>query len=226
MSTAVSPPSTASPDRDVSPSFDQRIVIPGLTWEQYVAITDALPDRPGIRTAFDGENLELMTTSSERERVKRILNSLIEIMRLEFNIDLLGGGITTFRSEALKRGLEPDECYWIAHVKDVIGLDRWEAGVHPPPDLAIEVDISSKSISRQPIYAKLGVPEIWRYDGQSLTALTLNEDGTYSPIEKSRSFPFLTVAHLQPFVEASKVESESTVVRNFLDWLREQDFAV
>ncbi|MGE0377123.1 MAG: Uma2 family endonuclease, partial [Planctomycetaceae bacterium] len=220
-----SPPVPPSRTPPAAPSFDQRIVIPGLTWQQYVAITDALPDRPGIRTAFDGENLELMTTSAQHERVKRVINRLIEFVCMELGIEMQGGGITTFRSEAAERGLEPDECYWIAHVDDVIGIDCWDAAVHPPPDLAVEVDIASKSIGRLPIYAKLQVPEVWRYDGRSLTALARQTDGTFAPIERSRSFPFLTVSELLPFVEASRTQSESAVVQDFAGWVRRQQFS-
>ena len=180
MSSAISQPPPPPLGQPVAPAFDQRIVLTGLTWQQYVTITDALPDRPGIRTAFDGENLELITLSPQHERLKRILNRLVETICMELVIDLQGGGTTTFRSEAMERGLEPDECYWIAHVDDVIGINRWGAAVNPPPDLAIEIDIASKSVRRQPIYAKLGVPEIWRYDGQTLTVLVLTEGGSYT----------------------------------------------
>ena len=228
MSTAISQPSppVPPPGQPVAPAFDQRIVLTGLTWQQYVTITDALPDRPGIRTAFDGENLELMTLSPQHERIKRVLNRLVETICMELEIEIQGGGTTTFRSDAMERGLEPDECYWIAHVDDVIGINRWDAAVNPPPDLAIEIDIASKSVSRQPIYAKLGVAEIWRYDGQTLAALALMEGGSYTTIQQSRSFPFLTVADLQPFIAASETQSESSAVRAFVDWLREQNFAI
>ncbi|MGD9856714.1 MAG: Uma2 family endonuclease [Planctomycetaceae bacterium] len=222
MATATEP---ESPPRTATGQMEARqlLTLDGVTWDQYVAISDALPDRPGLRITFDGERLELMATSQRHERMKKLIGRMIEMITLELDIDLQSGGNVTFRREDLEKGLEPDECYWIAHARDMIGVDEWDPAAHPPPDLAVEMDVKSRSILRQPIYAALGVLELWRFDGAHLRALRL-EAGQYVPIDHSLSLPFLRVAELAPFLHRTDEETETDTIRAFVQWLRAQDF--
>jgi Uma2 family endonuclease len=105
-------------------------------------------------------------------------------------------------------------------------MKRWDPLEYPPPDLVLEVDVTSASIARQPIYEKLRVPELWRYDGRTLTALHLNQDGEYLAQKRSLTFPFLTVNELLPFIEAADEWTDNELIRQFLDWVREQNFDV
>jgi Uma2 family endonuclease len=216
--------STAPPQiPDVAPVGGQQIVLRRIDWDGYVAITDALHDQSGIRTAYDGDSLELMTLSPKHERIRRILDQMVSAISREFDIEIQGGGSSTLRSGVVRRGLQPDECFWIANADAVVGIESWDVAIHPPPDLAIEIDITSPSVSREPIYARLGVPELWRYDGTTLSALQLLDEA-YQPITMSLAFPFLQVAALSPFVEMSASRTESAVVREFTAWLRGQRF--
>jgi Uma2 family endonuclease len=234
MSTATEPASP--PARPPGPAARpiearQMLTLDGITWEQYVTISDALPDWPGLRITFDGERLELMSTSQRHERIKKLIGQMIEMLTLELDYDRQSGGNVTFRREDLEKGLEPDECYWIARAREMIGVDDWDPAVHPPPDLAVEIDVKSRSISRQPIYAALGVPELWRYDGTNLQALRLDvggqpsgcEAGQYVPIEHSVALPFLRVADLVPFLHRTDEETETDIMREFIKWLRAQN---
>ena len=202
----------------------QRIVLERVSWGQYVAISNALPERSGLRTAFDGEKFELMTTSVPHEHFKRLLNRLIETLTFELHIPLQGGGQSTFRSELQERGLEPDECYWIGHAERIDPQRDWNPETDPPPDLAVEVDVTSSSVDREGIYAVLGVPELWRFDGQELTAWRLAHDGSYQPVAVSLSFPFLRVESLLPFVLA-ETKDENALARTFIAWIHQQEFA-
>ena len=137
MSTATlsQPPATAQSLPGVE--ADQRFVLDGVTWDQYVAISDALPDRPGLKITFDGERIEFMTLSRRHERFKSLLGRLIETLTLELEMPLESGGSTTFRSNLIERGMEPDECFWIAHAEAIVGVDEWVLGKLPRPDLGV-----------------------------------------------------------------------------------------
>lgn len=201
----------------------QHLVLGDIGWNAFVAITDALGDRSGLRVSYDGESLELITLSRRHERLKKLLGQLIEQMTLELGIPRESGGQTTFRSEYIQRGLEPDQCYWIQHAEQLVGVDDWKPEVHPPPDLAVEIDVTHTALNRSEIYARLGVPELWRYDGRTIDALRLDPDGEYIAIDHSLAFPFLEVASLQPFLDETD-KNETAILREFVTWLRGQDF--
>lgn len=201
----------------------QLFTLDGVSWEQYVAVCDAFPDWPGLRFTYDGDRLELMSTSSLHEATKHILGLLINSLAFELGIPKRGLGNTTFRSAAKQRGLEPDDCYFFANAAAIQRDVQWDPEIHPPPDLAVEIDVKSRSVKRQPIYAKLGVPELWRFTGETLLAFQLNDQGEYEPIEYSLSFPFLRVADLTPFV-LMQADDENEIVRAFLEWIRESGF--
>src|SRR5579872_2496828 len=130
-------PTTGSPQRP-----EQRLLLDNVDWDAYVTIGDALPDRPRLRMTYDRGRLEFMTTSPEHERLKRWLSRLLETIAEEYNLPIAPFGSMTLRRPELDRGLEPDECYWIAHERDVRNLDAWDPTRDPPPDLVIEIEVS------------------------------------------------------------------------------------
>lgn len=200
------------------PSPGETVSLEGLSWDDYVAMADAIPDGAPVRTAYDGGRLEIMTTSPEHEKFAEILGHLIAMLSLHTGIDIVSGGSTTFRSEMTKRGVEPDKCYWIANAAAAIGLKRWNAEVDPPPDLAIEIDITSQSINRRPIYARLGIAELWRFDGESLESYSLNDAGEYVATDRSLAFSFLDVSNLLPFLAQLGTTSDTAILREFNAW--------
>jgi Uma2 family endonuclease len=217
MATAtVPPPPLAEPP--------QHFVLDGVSYAQFVALTDALGERGGLRIAFDGERLELMTLSRRHERFKKLLGQLIEQLTNILRIPRESGGQMTFRNELVERGLEPDDCYWIQHALDIAGVDEWEPGVHPPPDLAAEIEVTRSRLDRPAIYARLKIPELWRFNGETLRAFVLSRGGVYKPIRFSRAFPFLRVADLTPFLLTPPPATETEIVAEFADWVREQGF--
>jgi Uma2 family endonuclease len=216
MATVIAPPA--------SPSVPERIVLDDISWEQYVKISDALTPQRGLRLTYDGQRLELMTLSFPHEHYRRMIGRLIDALSFELRIDLQGGGSMTFRREDLERGLEPDECYWIAHAAEMLEVTLWDPEIHPSPDLAVEVDIFASSLDRQEIYGKLQVPELWRFDGELLQAFRLAESGQYVPVEMSLAFPFLRVSDLAAYLVPDQPLSETETIRRFVEWLREQGF--
>ncbi len=138
---------------------------------------------------------------------------MIALVAEETGVDVYGVGSTTFKRADAQRGFEPDSCFYIQNEARIRGKDRIDLAVDPPPDLVIEVDITSPSINKLPIYAQLGVPEVWRYDGEKLEILKLRDD-RYLQVSESAVLPSLTGSVLTELVEQSKFSR-----RTF--WLRE-----
>jgi Uma2 family endonuclease len=202
---------------------DQRFRISGVSWSGYVAFSDSLGPQH-VRVTYDQGEMELMTLSSEHERDKTLLGRLVEVLTEELGIDMIGCGSMTCRQEGLERGFEPDECYWIEHEEIVRGRDQIDFDHDPPPDLAIEVEISRSTMNRLRLYASLGVPELWRWDGKQLRVSLLGKKGEYHDSNVSKAFPFLPVAELVRFLTMRGV-SQTQIMREFRAWVREQQAA-
>jgi Uma2 family endonuclease len=125
-------------------------------------------------------------------------------------------------TETESAGFEPDECWWIAHEAKVRRKKKFDFQRDPPPDLAIEIEMSRSLISRVGIFAAMGVKELWRHNGKRLRFCVLQDDGTYADQDASLAFPFLTPADLEPYLRLDDDLDETTRVRRFCDWLREQ----
>jgi Uma2 family endonuclease len=136
-------------------------------------------------------------------------------------LDVQGSGSTTFRRRIRERGLEPDECFHIRNFKKVVGPRNLDLRRDPPPDLAIEVEISRSALDRMGIYAALGVPEVWRCDGETLTVWRLRDDGTYEPCDRSLSFPSLPLTEFLQFLHQTEDLSEAGLIAPFQKWVRE-----
>src|SRR5262249_40366169 len=148
------------------------------------------------------------------------LGVLIRTLTEEFSLPCRGGGSVTLRRRLVRRGLEPDRCFWITNEAAIRGKRRLDLRVDPPPDLAIEVDVTSSSLDRMSIYAALGVPEVWRLDNDVLTFHALTT-GNYIGVTQSRSFPSISPGDLMPFMARHLNEDENEVVRQFRAWLRQ-----
>lgn len=196
----------------------QHVVLDGVTWEQYEQLLRDLGDRQ-VRVTYDEGKLEIMAPLFNHERWKKYFARLVEVMCEELDIELELAGSTTFKRKKLAKGLEPDECYYVQHADGVRGKSELDLAVDPPPDLVIEVDITSKSIPKEPIYAALGVPELWRYDGFRLTVLLLH-NRRYQPSAASLAFPFLPMNHFQQFAQRLARERQSNVLREFRAWVK------
>jgi Uma2 family endonuclease len=160
-----------------------------------------------------------MSPLPEHEAISRIIGSLVVELALATNSPMLMLGSTTFRRRLKKKGLEPDECFYFANEGKVRGKKRLNLPKDPPPDLAVEIDITSRSIERLPIYAALGVPEVWRYDGRRLRCLVLVE-GEYRPADYSLTFTFLRPADLKSYIERAGRDGHTATILAFREWVR------
>ena len=154
--------------------------------------------------------------------VKRVTGRMVEMLTFERNIPISSSGSTTLRDVLKQRGLEPDECYYIAHERAMRGRDEFDPAVDPPPDLAIEVNLSRSSVDKLSIYADLGVPEIWTFCRRpTLEVYQLQAGETYRATERSVAFPFLKAADLQRFLDERHGAEETAWTRRYCDWVRE-----
>ncbi len=197
----------------------QHFTLTEISWDGYETILNLLGDRP-VRVTYNRGMLELMILSYAHERYKKLLSRLLETLTEELNIAIASAGSTTFKRQRLERGLEPDECFYIGNESQVRGQLSLDLTEDPPPDLAIEVDISHSSIDRMEIYARLEVPEVWRWEQDQLQFWQLQE-GQYSPVETSPTFPQISTATLMEFMTLLNTVDETTIIRRFRAWVRE-----
>lgn len=201
---------------------EQRILIRNVEWETYETFLSALGDHSSVRLSFYRGDLELTSSSPAHEYYKRMVGRLISQIAHEMRLSVREGGSTTFKREDMQAGLEPDECYWIAHESAVRGKLDLDLHTDPPPDLAVEIDMTRSSLNRRQLYATLGVPELWRFDGETLHAYVLQANGEYASSKTSACFPFLTVNDLVPFLRPDEQTAPATRHYQFVAWLRER----
>jgi Uma2 family endonuclease len=200
----------------------QRLVLYGVDWRTYSRLLHALRNRRGLRLTYDRGVLEIMNVTFGHENDADLLGRFVVVLTEELALEVAGGGSTTFRRQRARRGLEPDNCYWIANEAHVRGKRRINLRVDPPPDLAIEVDIYHGSLDRMGIYAALAVPEVWRYDGQTLSFQVLQANGAYAEAAVSLAFPFVTPADLAGFLALRSQQGANTIAAQFRAWVRQQ----
>ena len=198
-----------------------RFLLKNISWQTYEALLKDLESQRGIRLTYDRGLLEIMTPLAPHERNSRLIGRLVEALTEELNIEICSFGSLTCKREDLARGLEPDECYYIQNKPVIRSLEQIDLNQDPPPDLAIEIDITSSSINRLALYASLGVPEVWRYDGSRLIIYQL-EGGEYRVCDRSSTFPLITSSEIIRFLELRKSNGETTLIRLFREWVRNQ----
>jgi Uma2 family endonuclease len=163
-----------------------------------------------------------MALSYERETRASLLGRLVELLTLEVGTPIKAAGSTTLRRPDMDRGLEPDRCFYLRHAANVRGRREIDLSRDPPPDLAIDADVKVGWVERLATYGALGVPEVWRYDGQAVRVYRRRSDGTYDVDQGSLAFPFLPVAELGRFVREGQHSDDTAVAQAFLAWLREE----
>jgi Uma2 family endonuclease len=201
---------------------EQRLLLPRVSWDFYRSMREEL-DRTGnggVRLTFDRGALEIMVTGRLHEWSKKMLGKLVETLVYERHVPVCSGGSMTFQREDLLQGLEADDCWWIAHEPLLRGRQDYDPHTDPPPDLAVEVEITRPLLGKLGVYAALGVPEIWRFNGQTLRFWHRQADETYQPVEASVAFPFLRPEHLLPYLQIDDPTDETTRLHQFAEWLR------
>ncbi|CAN5913091.1 Uma2 family endonuclease [soil metagenome] len=197
----------------------QRIVLQGMSWGLYEALLEENQTRH-IFLTYDRGKLEFMSPSFRHEIYAHLIGVMIGVLAEELEIPIKCGRTTTFRRRELNKGLEPDECFWIGNEPRMRGKLDYDPATDPPPNLAIEIEVSRRALDRMGIYAALGVPEIWRCDGQTLTIHHRQADGSYSVVPRSPSLPMLPPEDVLRFLALYETRDETSWKRAFRDWVR------
>ncbi len=205
------------------PRLGECLHLSGIDWRTYTRLLYIFAEQPGVRLTYDRGELEIMSPLFIHDNNSWFLGYLILVLTEELGLPLRCGGSTTLRRHARRRGIEPDTCFWIANAARLAGRRRLDLRRDPPPDLAIEVDVTNSSLDRMSIYAAIRVPEVWRLQGDSLTFHVLDEDGKYQASAVSRAFPLVTPADLLGFIKQARLaEDENVVIRQFRAWIRQR----
>jgi Uma2 family endonuclease len=200
----------------------QQLVLSNVDWRTYERLLRVFAERRTIRLTYDRGELEIMSPLPEHESDADMLGRFVVVLTEELGLPIKAGGSTTLRRRRKRRGLEPDRCWWIANEPRMRGKRTLDLRIDPPPDLAIEVDVTSSSLNRMGIYAALGVVEVWRIDGPVLTFHVLGTSGKYTERSHSLAFPLVTPADLLSFLALCATLDENAVVRQVRDWVRQR----
>ncbi len=198
----------------------QRVILLGVIWQEFEAILEELGEHRATRLAYSEGTLEMRMPLPEHEKAKVILGDLVKILLEELGIDCECFGSTTFKRQDMAQGIEPDDSFYIRNYASMIGKERIDLTVDPPPDLAIEVDVTSRT--QLSAYEALGVPELWRYQYRRLQISVL-QDGKYVEFDFSPTFPKLPIIDIiSQYVEQGRTQGRSAALKAFRQWARKQ----
>ena len=197
-----------------------RLVLDGISWETYEKLLDDLGDQPSPRMTYDRGRLEFMLPTDEHEEYKHLIGLMVVFWSVGKRIPQRGLASMTIRKRHLLRGLEPDECFYVLNEQAVRGKKKIDLSVDPVPDLAIEVDVSRPSEEKLEIYAVLGIPEVWLFDGDSLRVHQLSAEGKYVMREDSINLPGFPLAQVPEWVERAFDTDETSWAIEFQEWVR------
>lgn len=197
---------------------NQGILLKGISWNFYELLLQEL-DGQRIFVTYDRGTLEIMYPSGAHGRCAGRVTMVVRIVAMELKIRFLSGGSTTFRLHSAEAGLEPDNCFYIQNVQSILGKDAIDFAIDPPPDLAIEIEMSRRLADRIEVYRRLGVPEIWLEDGRSLRFLRLH-DGEYEPAATSAALPALLPEQVHSLVVLSETTDEASWILSVQEWVK------
>ena len=197
----------------------QRIQLKDVNWDEFEAILAELGDKRACRIAYSDGVLEIRMPLPEHEVDKELIGDMVKILLEELDIDNECFGSTTFKRQDVAKGIEPDQCFYIENHAAMIGKRRIDLTVDPPPDLAIEVDVTSKT--GLDAYLALGVPELWRFEEGRLR-ISLLQNGQYQDANSSAHFPqFPIIEGVSQFLDRAQIEGRSQTLKAFRQWARE-----
>lgn len=200
---------------------EQRVVLNNINWQLFESLLSAMGENRASRLAYDQGTLEIMSPLMPHENTKRLIEKLIDILVLELKLNIKSVGSMTCKRKDLERGIEPDSGFYIQNESLVRRKRELDLTQDPPPDLMLEVDFTSSSLDKEPIYRALGVSEVWRYAGGKLTIKRLQQDG-YKSLSYSPTFANLPLTEIPRFLEQSEEIGEVQMLLAFQAWVREQ----
>ena len=205
---------------DLQGKVTQRIVLENISWQTYKSMLSDLGEHRCLRLTYENGTLEIKMPSDLHEIIKHLLERIIIALTEELNLSIKGFGSVTLEREDLERGAEPDSCFYIQNAEQIQGLTL-DITIVPPPDLVIEVDITSSSSRRLRVYERLKIPEVWRYTKQGVEIYQFQQ-GEYVVCESSPTFPIISGTVITQFLQQRETTDDNTLIRNLRTWVRER----
>jgi Uma2 family endonuclease len=206
--------------RQISVPPGERVILQDVTWQEFEAILEELGEHRSSRLAYDRGTLEIMVPLPEHEASKEIIGDLVKALLEELDLEFCSLGSTTFKNQQMAQGIEPDQCFYIRNEAAVRGKNRIDLTVDPPPDLGLEIDVTSRT--HPSIYEILGVPELWRFEEGKLQINVLRS-GNYVEVTESPNFPSLSLVDVIPaYLEQARSMGRNATLKAFRQWVREQ----
>ncbi len=200
----------------------QHLLLTCVPWSSFEKIVDALSEHH-LRITYDRGSLELMSPLPIHERWKKQFGRLLDILGEELDIPFLAFGSTTFKRIDVEKGLEPDECFYLAGAARLRDRREIDLSIDPPPDLVLEMENTTSCLNRMGIYASLGVPEVWTFDGASLQPHRLIAGPNYQPVPASPQLPFLPLSEVVAVInQAANVPDDRMALRAIRAWVRQR----
>jgi Uma2 family endonuclease len=189
------------------------MVLENVAWETYVALAD---QRRGSvpRMTYDQGVLEMMSPKRDHENIGCLVGRLIEAYSELRNIEIISVASVTVKRASLAKGYEADESYYVTHAAEVLSKREMDFEIDPPPDLVVEVEITSSSINKMELFAAMQVPEVWIHNGEKLTMYRLR-DRRYEEIESSQELPGLRTDQINQTLAQRNSVGETRLIRNF-----------
>ncbi|WP_414621702.1 Uma2 family endonuclease [Calothrix sp. CCY 0018] len=198
----------------------QRVLLQNVTWQEFETILEELGEHRAARIAYDNGMLEIMAPLPEHEDDKEIISDLVKALLEELDIEFRSLGSTTFKNQAMAQGIEADQCFYIQNESKIRGKRRLDLSIDPPPDLALEIDVTSRT--HPSIYQALKVPELWRFEKEKLQ-INILQDGVYIESTQSLNFPELPLIDvITQYLQQSRTKGRNATLKAFRKWVREQ----
>lgn len=194
----------------------------GANWADYQRVLAArtAAGRAAVRITYSSGEVEIVTVGTVHERWKSVLSLLLRVYLEETGTPSVCCGGMTISREELDRGFEPDDCFYLTNAGRVLGFRQLDFAKDPPPDLAIEIEVTRKMIDKLPVYSAFRVPEVWRFDGSALAPLALQPDGSYAEQATSKTLPSIPLGDLVRFARLAETTDDSSLARRFRDFVR------
>ncbi|MGB3292122.1 MAG: Uma2 family endonuclease [Phormidesmis sp.] len=195
----------------------QTVELQDVEWQDFEAILQELGEHRNTRIAYSDRILSIVAPLPEHEVSKACIGDFVKILLDELEIPSVSFGSTTFKNENMEKAVEPDDCFYINNYRQVLGKRRIDLTVEPPPDLAVEIEVTSKTQLKA--YQGLGVPELWLYEAGRLRIDCL-QDGQYVEVSESPSFPGWPIQQIiAQYVARAQVVDQGMARKEFRQWV-------
>ena len=192
---------------------ETRMVLEGVEWETFVALSD---QRRGSvpRMSYDNGVLEMMSPKREHENIGCLIGRMIETYSEVKNIEIISVASVTVKRSDLSKAFEADESYYVRNADRLLPKKELDFSIDPAPDLVVEVEMTSSAINKMQLFAAMGVLEVWRHDGHRLQMAEL-VDGVYQPMPSSLQLPGLTAAQVDEVLSQRNTTGETKLIQDF-----------